>query len=128
MTNCCDVAVIGAGLIGASAACHLSGKLKTVVIEQESRPGYHSSGRSAAILLPPYGGPMARALTAGSVEFLLKPPVGFAEYPLTASRGALFIANDEQLCLLDHWSAPTARRAMSARHLTAAEVVRLVPI
>jgi D-arginine dehydrogenase len=128
MTTSFDVAVIGGGLIGLSTAFHVSECRRTAVIEQEQRPGYHSSGRSAAILLPPYGGPAARALTAASVEFLVKPADGFAQQPLTAPRGALFIANEEQLALLDHWSAPTARQATGPKHLTAADVVRIVPI
>jgi D-arginine dehydrogenase len=129
MTNCCDVAVIGAGVIGASAACHLSGKLKTVLIEQESRPGYHSSGRSAAVLLPPYGGPIARALTAASIQFLSNPPSGFSQLPLTAPRGALFLASAIQLPLLDHWQGPElARMGAGARTLSAVEAAEYVPI
>jgi D-arginine dehydrogenase len=129
MTNCCDVAVIGAGLIGASAACHLSGKLNTVLIEQESRPGYHSSGRSAAVLLPPYGGPIARALTAASIQFLSNPPSGFSQLPLTAPRGALFLASEIQLPLLDHWQGPEfARMGAGARKLSAVEAAEYVPI
>jgi D-arginine dehydrogenase len=128
MTSSFDIAVIGGGLIGVSTAFHVSERCKTALIEQESRPGYHSSGRSAAILLPSYGGPLARALTAASVEFLSEPPVGFSQYALTAPRGALFVANENQLSLLDHWGTPTAGQKTSARHLTVPEVLKLVPI
>jgi len=129
MTNCCDIAVIGAGLIGASAACHLSGKLETILIEQEPRPGYHSSGRSAAVLLPPYGGPIARALTAASIQFLSNPPNGFSQFPLTAPRGALFLASASQLTLLDHWRGPeVAPPGAGTRTLSAVEASAYVPI
>lgn len=127
-TTCFDVGVIGAGLIGASAACHLSEHCKAVLIEQEPQPGYHSSGRSAAVLLPAYGGPIARALTAASIGFLSNPPPGFSDFPLTAPRGAIFLANADQLALLDRWRPDSARQMTGARMLSAAEAAQYVPI
>lgn len=45
-----DIAVIGAGIAGASVAAELSGAgIRTVLLEQESQPGYHTTGRSAAV-------------------------------------------------------------------------------
>ncbi|HEY5760238.1 MAG TPA: FAD-binding oxidoreductase [Steroidobacter sp.] len=120
-----DVVVIGAGLIGAAAACQLSEHYSVALVEQESQTGYHSSGRSAAVLLPAYGGPLARALTAASREFLENPTPGFAPFPLTSKRGAIFIANERQLTLLNQWQ-PAEQDAMQV--LSAAQVVQHVPI
>jgi D-arginine dehydrogenase len=128
MTTCFDVAVIGAGLIGASAACHLSAHCTVALIEQESQPGYHSSGRSAAVLLPAYGGPLARALTAASSEFLAEPPEGFSHFPLLSTRDAIFLADENQLPQLNRWRSKSAAAAGEARMLTAAEAVERVPI
>jgi D-arginine dehydrogenase len=123
-----DVAIIGGGLIGASAAYHLGSHCKAVLIEQEARPGYHSSGRSAAVLLPPYGGPLARALTQASIDFLSHPPNGFAESPLLTPRGALFLANQKQLGLLDQWRPADATSSSGIRILSAREAIEFVPI
>ena len=128
MTEHCDVAVIGAGLIGASAACHLSAHCKVVLLEREPQPGYHSSGRSAAVLIPPYGGALARKLTAASVDFLTAPPHGFNEAPLLSPRGCLFLAGEGQLSLLDGWVAHDERVRGNAQLLTGAEAVQRVPI
>lgn len=119
-----DAAIIGGGLIGASVAYHLGSHCKSVLIEQEPQPGYHSSGRSAAVLLPPYGGPLARSLTRASIGFLSSPPGGFTEFPLLTPRGALFLANEEQLHLLDHWRPSDDQ---SSRILSAKESIEVIP-
>lgn len=125
MSACFDVVVIGAGLMGASAACQLSEHYSVALVEQEPQAGYHSSGRSAAVLLPAYGGALARALTAASKQFLESPPEGFAHFPLLSERGAIFIAGEQQRELLDRW-LPESESA--ARALSSAEVVQRVPI
>jgi D-arginine dehydrogenase len=61
-----DVAVIGAGMAGVSIAYELSGAGSVVVLEQESRPAYHTTGRSAAMFLESYGSPEVRRLTTDS--------------------------------------------------------------
>lgn len=127
-TTCFDVAVIGAGLIGASAACHVSQHCNVVLVEQEPQAGYHSSGRSAAVLIAPYGGPIARALTAVSTGFLLSPPGSFTSFPLTSARGALILAGENQLPLLDRWQVNGDRAFAGVQRLSAAEAAKWVPI
>ncbi|MCB1380190.1 MAG: FAD-binding oxidoreductase [Alphaproteobacteria bacterium] len=58
-----DIIVIGAGIAGASVAAHLSGSHRVVIVEREDRPGYHTTGRSAAAYEPNYGPAVIRALT-----------------------------------------------------------------
>ncbi len=128
MSICYDVVVVGAGLIGASMAFHASKRRRTVLLEQESSPGYHSSGRSAAVMLPPYGGPIARALTAASKQFLLNPPSDFSEYPLTKSRGALFIAGLGQAHLLNQWTVASGNGAPNISDVSPEKAVQMVPI
>jgi D-arginine dehydrogenase len=70
MTTTFDIAIVGAGIAGASAAAQLATTHKVVLIEMEERPGYHSTGRSAAAYEPNYGPPVIRALTrAGRPHF-----------------------------------------------------------
>jgi D-arginine dehydrogenase len=97
----CDVIVIGAGIAGASLAFRLAAGARTVVLERESQPGYHATGRSAAQYIASYGTPQVRALTRASRTFLEQPPAGFADAPVLQRRGALTVAFEGQQALLD---------------------------
>ena len=62
-----DVAVIGGGIAGVSAACELAAAgCSVVLLEQEEQLAHHTTGRSAAVFLESYGPPTVRALTAAS--------------------------------------------------------------
>ena len=65
-----DVIVIGAGIAGASVAAVLNATHKVLILDMEERPGYHSSGRSAAAFVPNYGPTAIRALTRASRKYL----------------------------------------------------------
>ena len=58
-----DVAIVGAGIAGASAAYFLAPKARVVVLEREAQPGYHTTGRSAALFSETYGNASVRSLT-----------------------------------------------------------------
>jgi len=92
-----DVIVIGAGIAGASAADALAADCNVVLLEREPQPGYHTTGRSAALFAPVYGPAPIRALTRASAAFMSGPPEGFADSPILSPRGALFIAREDQL-------------------------------
>ena len=81
-----DVAIVGAGIAGASLAAELAGKARVTMIEAESSPGYHSTGRSAAFWSESYGGPMIQPLTSASAASLA---------PFLKPRGAIHIADAE---------------------------------
>lgn len=95
-----DVAILGAGMAGASLAYRLAGQRRVVLLERESQPGYHSTGRSAAMFMESYGPPMVRALTRASRAFYEHPPAGFTDHPLLGERGALYVAAPGQEALL----------------------------
>ena len=104
MTLHADYLVIGAGIAGASVAYWLAPHGRVVVLERESQPGYHATGRSAALFMESYGTPQVRALTLASRAFFESPPPGFCEHPLLSPRGALMVATPaEAATLQDHW-------------------------
>ena len=99
----CDFLIVGAGIAGASIGHFLAPHGRTVVLERESQPGYHSTGRSAALFMESYGTPQVRALTLASRAFLEAPPPGFADGPILSPRGALLVAapgQDSELAAL----------------------------
>ena len=96
-----DFLIIGAGIAGASVAHWLASHGHTIVLERESQPGYHSTGRSAALFMESYGTAQVRALTLASRAFLESPPPGFSDHPLLTPRGALMVATPEQQAALD---------------------------
>ena len=97
-----DFIVVGAGMAGASIAAELAGHGRVVLVERETQPGYHATGRSAALFAESYGGPEIRALTRASRAFLEKADLtGFVEAPLLSDRGCLFIARQDQIASLD---------------------------
>ncbi|MCE8539994.1 FAD-binding oxidoreductase [Ruegeria pomeroyi] len=97
----CDFAVIGAGIAGASVAAELAASGRVVLIEQESQPGYHTTGRSAAVYAPIYGPQPIRALTRASLGFFRTPPQGFAAQNLLTPIAAAFVAREDQRASLD---------------------------
>jgi len=88
----CDYLIIGAGISGAAAAYELAQFGSVILIEAESAPGYHSTGRSAALYTPNYGGAIVRRLNQASSAFFTDPPAGFCEQPLLTPRGSLAVA------------------------------------
>ena len=96
----CDFLVIGGGIAGASAAGELAAFGRVTLIEREAQPGYHATGRSAAIFTETYGPPIMRRLTAASRRFLSEPPAGFASGPILGPRGILLIGRDDQVTSL----------------------------
>jgi D-arginine dehydrogenase len=77
-----NVAVIGAGIAGASVAAELAGSCRVVLLEQENQAGYHTTGRSAAVYAPLYGPQPIRALTWASLVCFERPAEGFTDSPL----------------------------------------------
>jgi len=122
-----DFLVIGGGIAGASVAYWLAPHGRVIVLEREDQPGYHSTGRSAALFMESYGTPQVRALTMASRAFLQDPPAGFSEQPLLSPRGAMMVATAGQEALLEeHWEV---LRAMSddARRLSPSQACALLP-
>lgn len=93
-----NFAVVGAGIAGASLAAELAAHASVLVLEAESMPGYHATGRSAAFWEECYGGPEIVPLTLASGDYL-------REHGFLSRRGALYIGRDSERDLLDEFEA-----------------------
>ncbi|WP_315125789.1 FAD-dependent oxidoreductase [Comamonas antarctica] len=122
-----DFVVVGAGIAGASVAWQLSGRASVLVLERETQPGYHSTGRSAALYLEHYGPPQVQALTRASRAFYTAPPADFMPEPVLSPRGALYVARADQRAELDAAYAEARRHSQAVRWLEPGELLALVP-
>lgn len=125
-----DVAVIGAGMAGASLAAALAGRgQRVVLVERETQPGYHTTGRSAAIYAPLYGNAAVRALTRASLPLFESPPAAFGTEPLLRPRACLFYARAEQRDDFEAFCDAYADEPQAPRVLTdAAAIAALQPV
>ena len=123
-----DYLIIGGGIAGASIAYWLAPHARVILFERESQPGYHSTGRSAALYFESYGPPQVRALTRASRAFFDHPPPGFTEHPILTPRGALIVGDQGQEALLDEHDAIVRSVSSKAQRLDAADACALVPV
>ena len=123
-----DFLVVGAGIAGASVAYFLVPHGRTVVLERESHPGYHSTGRSAALFSETYGTAQVRALSRAARPFLERPPPGFADAPILTPRGALMLGRPGEDAAIEAGLVEMRRSAPSARRLGRDEVLAAVPV
>jgi D-arginine dehydrogenase len=123
-----DFLIIGGGIAAASVGHWLAPHGSVIALERESQPGYHSTGRSAALFMESYGTPQVRALTMASRAFFDHPPAGFAEHPLLSPRGALMVAAPGQEAQLQEWWEVLRSVTPHARRLDAAQACALVPV
>ncbi len=123
-----DTIIIGGGMAGASCGYFLAESQRVLVLERESQPGYHSTGRSAAVYSQTYGNAVIRAITGAGRAFFEAPPPGFAEHDLLSPRGAMFIGHAEQVDALDHYADECQAIVDSVHRITAEEARRHVPV
>lgn len=123
-----DVLVIGGGMAGASAAYELAATRKVVVLEREAQPGYHTTGRSAALYTQTYGPPPVRALTVASWDFYTHPPAGFTDTPLLTPRGVLLVGRSDQEADLEQALEEGRRFTPTLRRLDGPAAVEHAPV
>ena len=115
-----DIAVIGAGMAGASLAAALAGRAQVLLAEAEDRPGYHATGRSAAFWTESYGGPGVQPLTTASGPFL-------HDGGFLSPRGALTIARTADAPALDRFGAAFAGLGVRVEMLGRAALAERIP-
>ena len=126
-----DIAIIGGGIAGISLAWALAeagAAQRLLVLEAEDAPGYHASGRSAALFSETYGNGLVRALSSASGDFFRAPPEDFAGYALTRPRGVLHLGTAAQAAALDAEAETLSRLVPSVRRLSAGQARAIVPV
>lgn len=124
-----DVIVVGAGMAGASVGWQLAQAGRQVlVLERESQPGYHTTGRSAALFEEHYGPLQVQALTRASRAFYEQPPAGFTDYPILHPRGVMYVGTVAQKALIDAAYAEAVKHSPDAQRLDGDALRALVPV
>ena len=111
-----DIVIVGAGIAGVTVAECLAPHASVCLLEREDHPGYHASGRSAAMFLEGYGNADVRALNRASRGYLV-------DWYLLQDRGVLLISRTGQDPVFDAESVE-----LGAREISPTAAVELVPI
>lgn len=122
-----DFAVVGGGIAGISVGAHLAKSHSVVVLEAEEHPGFHSTGRSAALFSESYGPPLIRALSRASRVFFYAPVPEFADAPLVSRRGFLTLATPEALTELEEFGELAEVKSVM-RRLTQSQILAACPV
>lgn len=123
-----DFAVIGGGIAGVSAAAHLAPHGTVTLFETEPNLAYHTSGRSAAMLVENYGSDGARPLVKAARPFLESPPEGSVDSPLLGDRAVIWIGGRGSLITLEDRATQAQARGARCVLLTPDEAVEHVPV
>jgi D-arginine dehydrogenase len=115
-----DMVIVGAGMAGASLAAELAGEARVLVLEGEDRPGYHTTGRSAAFWTESYGGPGVQPLTSVSGPLL-------QSLGVLASRTALTIGTTQQASAVEAFARTYAALGIEVQLLDRASLEAQIP-
>ncbi|MGH3879481.1 MAG: NAD(P)/FAD-dependent oxidoreductase [Actinophytocola sp.] len=115
-----DVLVVGGGMAGVSIAYELAAHANVLLVEAEPALATHTTGRSAAIYAPTYGGPTVRRPTAASGPRFRALETELDTPPLLTPHTVLWLgADDEGAAHLDR---------LPAERISPAEARLLCPI
>ena len=115
-----DIVVIGGGVAGLSCAAALGTRARVTVVEAELQPGYHASGRSAAVYIEPYINATVNALTVASLPY----HQAHGARPI----GDFMIADQVHAGLLDEYLATWRPLGPTLREADPQSLLRQVPI
>ncbi len=105
------------------AAYQLAADASVLLLERESQPGYHTTGRSAAVFTEIYGNAAIRALTVASGPFFRDPPQGFCDAPLLTSRPLIMLARQDQTDEVHQFYEQAVKLVPTVRIIDADEVI-----
>lgn len=123
-----DVLILGAGMAGASAAFYLAPHKQVILLEREAQPGYHATGRSAALYSETYGNATVRAITTASKPFYFNPPEGFSPYPLVTPRGSLSVGGADDQAVLAQALQDKRTLVPNIEWWTQAQILQRIPV
>jgi D-arginine dehydrogenase len=125
-----EVVVVGGGIAGAALAYFLAerGVTDVLLLERESQPGYHATGRSAAVLCELDPNSTVQQLKVLGARFLRHPPAGFCESPLLVPSGIMILFRDPLWTTLRE-ATPLLEQAGTCLELLApADAIARVPV
>ena len=124
-----DVVVVGAGMAGASVGWQLAqAGQRVLLLERESQPGYHTTGRSAALFEEHYGPEQVQALTRASRAFYEHPPAGFVDTPILHPRGVMYVGTAAHKSLIDAAYTAAVEHSPDAQRLDGEALRAVVPV
>ncbi len=125
-----EVIIIGGGIAGASLAYFLTEKGMTdlLLLEREEQPGYHATGRSAAVLVEWDPIPALQELKVQGGAFLRHPPAGFSEQPLLQPSGILVTFQEPLWGAVQEVLPLLQERGTVMQLLSASAVVDRIPV
>ncbi|HEY7594701.1 MAG TPA: FAD-dependent oxidoreductase [Actinophytocola sp.] len=115
-----EVLVVGGGMAGISIAYELAAHARVVLVEAEPTLAAHTTGRSAAIFAPSYGGPVVRALTVASAPRYRALQTELDTPPLLTERLVVWLGADEE--------GAAHLEKLPAEPITPAQARRLCPV
>jgi D-arginine dehydrogenase len=122
-----DFVVIGGGIAGVAAAAYLAPHGEVALLEMEPGLAYHTSGRSAAMLVENYGSAGSRPLVKAARPFLENPPSGSVDAPLLSDRAVMWVAGPGSMVDLEEKAAKGRANGADSRILGTAEVLEHMP-
>lgn len=122
-----DVLIIGGGIAGAALGAQIASDRRVAVLDMEDQPGYHSTGRSAALFAQSYGNVVIRALTRASRDFFFTPQLDFTEDRLVTPRTVMIFGYEDKRAAFDAFVAHEIP-APDLEVITADEALALCPV
>lgn len=120
------ILVVGGGIAGFSIAMFASRRFETTVVEAEFQPGYHSTGRSAAVFHIAFESDTIHKLSLASEPFFLDPPQSFGT--VATSLHNLMIATNEERELVDSFLDTWLNRCPWLKRMNRTDITRRIPV
>lgn len=120
------ILVVGGGIAGFSLAMQVSRQFDTTVVEAEFQPGYHSTGRSAAVFHIAFENDTVHRLSLESESFFLDPPKSFGT--IATSLENMMIAKSEELNIVESFLDTWIGRCPWLQKLNGRDITARIPV
>lgn len=122
-----DFLVVGGGIAGVAIGAELALHGSVLLIERETSLSYHTTGRSAAILMESYGNAIIRQLTCASRQFFENPPTELSADALSSPRGALIVSDYANYAKLKSRYEAVVQAVPTAQWLDPKDIAQMAP-
>jgi D-arginine dehydrogenase len=125
-----DIVIVGGGIAGASLAYFLAqaGTTNVMLLEQETTPGYHTSGRSAAISREWNPDPLIQTIKTLSHDFFRHIPDDFSDVDIFQPVGVLDVVTPKDIACIDEAVAASQAAGIAAEHWQPRDICARVPL